>query len=143
MPVSVNAGVEKILTLIASVRWRLTLRRFTRGVGKIGSAAARTIRDTARWPSTVGGVPRAPPLAAPSRNSAASTDAGAFPNSCVAGTVHHEPDTFHCKCRDAFLTGGPPALAALFERCVVLDDAREARRGLEAGVLERAHRGLE
>ena len=29
------------------------------------------------------------------------------------------------------------ALAALFERCVVLDDAREARRGLEAGVLER------
>ena len=62
---------------------------------------------------------------------------GAFPNSCVAGTVHHEPDTFHCKCRDAFLTGGPPALAALFERCVVLDDAREARRGLEAGVLER------
>ena len=29
---------------------------------------------------------------------------GAFPNSCVAGTVHHEPDTFHCKCRDAFLT---------------------------------------
>ena len=37
---------------------------------------------------------------------------GAFPNSCVAGTVHHEPDTFHCKCRDAFLTGGPPALAA-------------------------------
>ena len=62
---------------------------------------------------------------------------GAFPNSCVAGTVHHEPDTFHCKCRDAFLTGGPPALSALFERCVVLDDAREARRGLEAGVLER------
>ena len=62
---------------------------------------------------------------------------GAFQNSCVAGTVHHEPDTFHCKCRDAFLTGGPPALAALFERCVVLDDAREARRGLEAGVLER------
>ena len=62
---------------------------------------------------------------------------GAFPNSCVAGTVHHEPDTFHCKCRDAFLTGGPPALAALFERCVVLDDSREARRGIEAGVLER------
>ncbi|CAH0367189.1 unnamed protein product [Pelagomonas calceolata] len=62
---------------------------------------------------------------------------GAFPNSCVAGTVHHEPDTFHCKCRDAFLTGGPPALAALFERCVVLDDVREARRGIEAGVLER------
>ena len=55
----------------------------------------------------------------------------------VPWTVHHEPDTFHCKYRDAFLTGGPPALAALFERCVVLDDVREARRGIEAGVLER------
>lgn len=62
---------------------------------------------------------------------------GAFPNSCVAGTVHHEPETFHCKCRDAYLTGGPQALCALFERCVVLEDAREARRGIEAGVLER------
>ena len=137
-PVSVFARVEKILTFIASARWRLTPQVHAWG-------RKDPLRGGTNDPRH-GALALDASVACRVLHYACCSFAqlrrkyetlGAFPNSCVAGTVHHEPDTFHCKCRDAFLTGGPPALAALFERCVVLDDVREARRGIEAGVLER------
>mmetsp|Transcript_21557 Transcript_21557/g.67622 ORF Transcript_21557/g.67622 Transcript_21557/m.67622 type:complete len:464 (-) Transcript_21557:185-1576(-) len=68
---------------------------------------------------------------------------GAFPNQCVADTVAHEPDTFHCLCRDEYLKhraaddGGQAALRALFESRVALTDENEIARHLAAGTLQR------
>jgi len=61
----------------------------------------------------------------------------------VADTVEHEKHVFHVVCRDAYLAGrhdadgGRGAMRALFGRALLLDDAAEARRQVDAGVLER------
>ena len=81
---------------------------------------------------------------------------GNFSNACVADTIHHQPDTFHCLCRDTLtsahrhhhhLSGGDhgedlsdrgqAALADLFRSSVLLDDPVRIRNHLDADLLVR------
>mmetsp|Transcript_13996 Transcript_13996/g.18680 ORF Transcript_13996/g.18680 Transcript_13996/m.18680 type:complete len:369 (-) Transcript_13996:123-1229(-) len=76
---------------------------------------------------------------------------GNFPNECVANTVVHEPNTFHCLCRDTLVSAcasstfdnendndqGRSAMYRLFLRHVALTDATVIEEHLHAGVLER------
>lgn len=68
---------------------------------------------------------------------------GAFPDSCVANTVAHEPDTFHCHCRNEYLKhrsepdGGRAAMRALFQNHIMLNDERESADHIAAGLLQR------
>lgn len=71
---------------------------------------------------------------------------GDFPNRCVANTVEHDADTFHCLCRDTYMRhrhdadGGRLAMRALFQKCIMLDDADEIAAQLASGVLGRIYR---
>ncbi|KAJ8599978.1 hypothetical protein CTAYLR_001801 [Chrysophaeum taylorii] len=68
---------------------------------------------------------------------------GDFPNDCVAQTLRHQPDTFHCLCRDVYLEhradpdAGREAMRRLFEVHIMLDDPAEIERQQAARVLER------
>lgn len=68
---------------------------------------------------------------------------GAFPDNCVANTVTHEQDSFHCLCRNEYLKhrsdsdGGRAAMRGLFQSHVMLNDVRESAAHIAAGLLQR------
>lgn len=80
---------------------------------------------------------------------------GDFPNACVANTVNHEPNTFHCLCRDEFVkhrrlstgrhdaagtedaSSSRAAMRRLFLARVALSDTALISRHIEAGILDR------
>jgi len=63
------------------------------------------------------------------------TTLGSFPDAWL-GNIK-VPQSFHTDARDEGLRGGAPALEALFRREVLLDDAEEVVRQLDAGVCMR------